>query len=62
MNPKESIRKVLKEETNSTMRRILRRADSDSMNRIFKYGLGIMTTRYLQNKHNWHAMNIDKFK
>jgi len=55
-------RKVLKEETNSTMRRILRRTDSDSMDKIFKYGLGVMKTRYLQNKHNWHAMNIDKFK
>jgi hypothetical protein len=53
---------VLKEETNPIMRRILRRADPDSMDKIFKYGLGVMTTRYLQNKHNWHAMNIDKFK
>ena len=62
MNPKESIRKVLKEETNSTMKRIFRRTEPDSMDKIFEYGLGVMTTRYLQNKHNWHAMNIDKFK
>jgi hypothetical protein len=62
MKLQEHIRRVLKEETNSTMRRILRRAEPDSMDKIFKYGLGIMKTRYLQNKHNWHAMNIDKFK
>jgi hypothetical protein len=53
---------VLQEETNSTMKRIFRRAEPDSMDEIFKYGLGVMTTRYFQNKHNWHAMNIDKFK
>jgi hypothetical protein len=53
---------VLKEETNPTMKRIFRRAEPDSMDKIFEYGLGIMTKRYLQNKHNWHKMNLDKFK
>ena len=62
MNLQESIRRVLREEINSTMRRILRRTDPDSMDKIFKYALEVMTIRYLQNKHNWHAMNIDKFK
>jgi hypothetical protein len=62
MNLQKTIRRVLREEINSTMKRIFRRAEPDSMDEIFKYGLGVMTTRYFQNKHNWHAMNIDKFK
>jgi hypothetical protein len=53
---------VLKEETNPTMKRIFRRTEPDSMDKIFEYGLEIMTKRYLQNKHNWHKMNLDKFK
>jgi len=62
MNIQEHIRKVLKEETNSTMKRIFRRTEPDSMDKIFEYGFEIMTKRYLQNKHNWHKMNLDKFK
>lgn len=53
---------VLQEETNSTMKRIFRRAEPDSMDKIFEYGFEIMTKRYLQNKHNWYKMNLDKFK
>jgi len=62
MNLKETIRKVLREERGPVIRRILRRADPDKMNKIFRDGLAVMTTRYIQNKHNWHAMNMDKFK
>ena len=62
MNLQESIRKILKEETNPTIRRIYRRADPDKVDKIFKDGLDTMTTRYIQNQHNWHAMNLDKFK
>ena len=62
MSLQQTIKRVLREETNPTMKRIFRRAEPDSMDEIFKYGLGVMTTRYFQNKHNWHAMNIDKFK
>jgi hypothetical protein len=50
------------EERNPTLRRIIRRADPEKINKLFRDGLGIMTTRYLQNKHNWHNMNLDKFK
>ena len=53
---------VLQEEINSTMKRIFRRTEPDSMDKIFEYGFEIMTKRYLQNKHNWHKMNLDKFK
>ena len=53
---------VLREETNPTIRRIYRRADPDKVDKIFRDGLGTMTTRYIQNQHNWHAMNLDKFK
>ncbi len=62
MNLQQTIRRVLREEASPTLRRIFRRAEPDSMDKIFKYGLGVMTTRYLQNKHNWHKMNLDKFK
>ena len=50
------------EERNPTLRRIIRRTDPEKINKLFRDGLGIMTTRYLQNKHNWHNMNLDKFK
>ena len=53
---------VLQEEINSTMKRIFRRTEPDSMDKIFEYGFEIMTKRYIQNKHNWHKMNLDKFK
>lgn len=53
---------VIQEETNPTIRRIYRRADPDKVDKIFKDGLDTMTTRYIQNQHNWHAMNLDKFK
>ena len=61
-NLKESITRILREETNPTIRRIYRRADPDKVDKIFKDGLDTMTTRYIQNQHNWHAMNLDKFK
>jgi len=53
---------VLKEETNPVLRRIFRRADPKKLDKIFVDGLGIMTARYLQNQHNWHAMTFNKFK
>jgi hypothetical protein len=62
MNLQEQIRKVLREETNPTMRRILRRAHPEKMEKIFRDGLDTMTQRYIQNIHNWNAMTFDKFK
>jgi len=56
------IHESILEERNPTLRRIIRRADPEKINKLFRDGLGIMTTRYLQNKHNWHNMNLDKFK
>jgi len=53
---------VLREETNPIARRIFRRADQKKLDKIFVDGLGIMTARYLQNQHNWHAMTFNKFK
>lgn len=53
---------VLKEESNPVSRRIFRRADPKKLDKIFVDGLGIMTARYLQNQHNWHAMTFNKFK
>jgi hypothetical protein len=53
---------VIREEMSSTMRRIFRRVDPEKMDKIFRDGLGIMTTRYLQNKHNWHSMDLNRFK
>ena len=53
---------VLREEMSSMMRRIFRRVDPEKMDGIFGEGLDTMTTRYIQNKHNWTAMNLDKFK
>lgn len=44
------------------MRRILRRVDPERIDKFFIDGLGIMTVRYLQNQHNWHAMTSNKFK
>lgn len=62
MNLKESIRRILKEETNLTIKRIFRRVDPEKMDKIFGDGLETMMTRYRQNKHNWTKMNLDKFK
>lgn len=62
MNLKESIKRILREETNPTIRRIIRRADPEKVDKIFEDGLDTMTTRYIQNQDNWHAMNLDKFK
>ncbi len=62
MNLKETIRRVLREETSPTLRRIIRRANLEKIDKLFKDGLGIMTTRYLQNKHNWNNMGLNKFK
>jgi hypothetical protein len=62
MNLKDTIRRVLREETSPTLRRIIRRANLEKIDKLFRDGLGIMTTRYLQNKHNWHNMEINKFK
>ena len=62
MNLQQTIRKVLREETSPTLRRIIRRADPEKINKLFRDGLGIMTTRYLQNKHNWHSMDLNRFK
>jgi len=53
---------ILREEMSSMMRRIFRRVDPEKMDGIFGEGLDTMTTRYIQNQHNWHAMNLDKFK
>jgi hypothetical protein len=61
-NLQESIRKILKEETNPIMRRIFRRVDPEKMDKIFGDGLDTMMIRYHQNKHNWTNMNLDKFK
>ena len=62
MNLKETIRKVLKEERGPVIRRILRRIDSVKIDKLFRDALGVGTVRYLQNKHNWHNMSVDKFK
>ena len=62
MNLQQTIRKVLREETSPSLRRIIRRADPEKINNLFRDGLGVMTTRYLQNKHNWHNMDLNKFK
>ena len=50
------------EEINPTMRRIIRRADPENINKLFRDSLGVMTTRYFQNKHNWHNMDLNRFK
>ena len=62
MNLKETIRKVLREERGPIVRRILRRIDSVKIDKLFRDALGVGTVRYLQNKHNWHNMSVDKFK
>jgi hypothetical protein len=62
MKLQEHIRKVLKEETNPTMKRIFRRVDLEKMDKIFGDGLDTMMTRYHQNKHNWTKMSLNKFK
>ena len=61
-NLQESIRRILKEETNPIIRRIFRRVDPEKMDKIFGDGLDTMMIRYHQNKHNWTNMNLDKFK
>ena len=53
---------VIQEEMSSMMRRIFRRVDPEKMDGIFGEGLDTMTTRYIQNQHNWINMNLDKFK
>ena len=62
MNIKKTIKRVLREEASPIFRRIIRRADLEKINKFFRDGLGVMTTRYFQNKHNWHNMDLNRFK
>ena len=57
-----NIQESILEEINPTMRRIIRRADPENINKLFRDSLGVMTTRYFQNKHNWHNMDLNRFK
>jgi len=60
MNLQESIRKVLREETN-TLTMILRRVNSDDLEREFEESLDMASTWFLNLTFNGLAVNLNRF-
>ena len=60
MNLQENIRKVLREETN-TLTMILRRVNSDDLEREFEESLDMASTWFLNLTFNGLAVNLNRF-
>jgi len=53
---------VLQEETNPTLRRLLRRGSPENIDRIFESGLEEIANRYIKNKGKWYSMTLKTFR
>lgn len=62
MNLKQSIRRILREETNPTLRKLLRRGSPEKIDRIFESGLEAIANRYIKNKDKWYSMTLKTFR
>lgn len=53
---------VIQEETNPTLRKLLRRGSPENIDRIFEMGLYVIADRYIENKKKLYSQTLSAFR